>query len=325
MLCIISENTDPYFNAAAEEHLFRKSNEDCFILYRNIPSTIVGKHQNTLAEINYDFVQKNDIKVVRRLSGGGTVYHDLGNLNFTFIQTGEAGKLVDFIKFTKPILEVLNSMAVPARFEGVNDLRVGDKKISGNAEHVFKNRVLHHGTLLFSSDLKMLSQTLKIRPEVYQDKAVKSIRSVVSNISDFLEEEVSIIQFRDMILEHILKSFPVAKIQELNKEDNQSIQKLVKEKYSTWKWNFGYSPKYQFQQDISLGEKIITVKLEVERGIIKEISVKDKKSGEPLNVVEEKLRGLYHRSEDIRKELLTVDTSSFLPGIDKINLIKGLF
>ena len=198
-------------------------------------------------------------------------------------------------------------------------------KISGNAEHVFKNRVLHHGTLLFSSDLKMLSQALKIRAEVYQDKAVKSIRSVVSNISEFLDEEISIIQFRDMIMEHILKSFPAAEIHELTEEDNQSIQKLVKEKYSTWEWNFGYSPRYRYCQDIPLGEKILTVTLEVERGIIKDVSLKDKKSGEPLNVIEEKLRGLYHRSEDIRKELLTVDTSSFLPEIDKINLIKGLF
>ena len=164
MLCIHDKHTDPFFNLAAEEYVLKNFTEDCFMLWRNGPSIIVGKHQNTLAEINLDWVRANNIKVVRRLSGGGAVFHDLGNLNFTFIVSGEDGNLVDFRKFTKPILEVLQKLGVEAKFEGRNDLTIKGMKFSGNAEHVHKNRTLHHGTLLFSSVMADLSQALKVNP-----------------------------------------------------------------------------------------------------------------------------------------------------------------
>ncbi len=154
------------------------------MLWQNLPSIILGKHQNTLAEINYSFVKENNIPVVRRISGGGTVFHDLGNLNFTFISSGEKEKLVNFRKFTQPIIEVLNHMGIPACFEGKNDLRVNGLKISGNAEHVYRNKVLHHGTLLFSADLNYLNQAIKSVPERFKDKAVQSVRSKVANITD---------------------------------------------------------------------------------------------------------------------------------------------
>jgi len=176
MLIVNRPHTDPWFNIAAEEYFLKNFQEDIFMLWQNEASIIVGKHQNTLAEINYPYVKENGIPVIRRISGGGTVFHDLGNLNFTFIQNGEKGKLVDFRKFTDPILAVLNKMGVPAVFEGKNDLRVDGLKISGNAEHVFKNRVLHHGTLLFSSVLNDLGKALKVKTDRFTDKAVKSIR-----------------------------------------------------------------------------------------------------------------------------------------------------
>ena len=325
MLCIKNEHTDPYFNAAAEEHLFRNIAHDCFMLYRNDPSIIVGKHQNTLAEINKAFVKNRDIKVVRRLSGGGTVYHDLGNLNFAFIHTGEDGKLVNFVKFTEPILEVLNNLSVPARFEEVNDLRIGDKKISGNAEHVIKNRVLHHGTLLFSSNLEDLNKALRIRPGIYRDKAVKSIRSSVANISEFLQDEIHILEFRDMIFQHILNSFTGAKEYGLTEDDQHSIRRLVKEKYATWKWNFGYSPRYQFQHDLRLGGKKLAVHLLVERGIISEINLIDQETKESLDAIEKQLTGLYHDEEVIKDKLHSFDIHPDLPGVDKMDLIKGFF
>ena len=187
MLIINRPQTDPYFNIAAEEYLLKQMDEDCFMVWQNEPSIIVGKHQNTLAEINYSFAKENNIPVVRRITGGGTVFHDLGNLNFTFISSGEKGKLVNFKKFTQPIIEVLNQMGIPARFEGKNDLRVNGLKISGNAEHVYKNKVLHHGTLLFSTDLNFLKKAIKSVPERFQDKAVQSVRSKVANITDFIE------------------------------------------------------------------------------------------------------------------------------------------
>ncbi len=325
MLCIKNEHTDPCFNAAVEEHLFRNKIRDCFMLYRNRPSIIIGKHQNALAEINLDFVKKKNISVVRRLSGGGAVYHDLGNLNFTFIRNGEMGKLIDFVNFTQPILEVLTSLSVPARFEGVNDLRVGNKKISGNAEHVFKNRVLHHGTLLFSSSLADLNTALKIRPGVYQDKAVRSVRSSVANISEFLKPEIPIQEFRDILFNHILTTFSGTEEYKLTENDKKTIHQLMEEKYTTWEWNFAYSPRYQFQQILQFGEKELAVKLLVERGIISEIHLVDQKSRKPLHEVEKKLTGVVHNQTVIREKLESFAIHQFLPGVNKMDLISGLF
>lgn len=184
MLCIHHHSTDPYFNIATDEYIFKHINEDCFMLWRNDNAIIVGKHQNTLAEINLDYVKEKDIKVVRRLSGGGAVYHDLGNLNFTFTRTSDNEDMVDFRRYTKPILEVLQGLGIDAKFEGRNDLTIEGKKFSGNAEHVFKNKVMHHGTLLFSSEIKDVSGALKVNPLKYQGRGTKSVPKRVTNISN---------------------------------------------------------------------------------------------------------------------------------------------
>jgi lipoate-protein ligase A len=128
-----------------------------------------------------------------------------------------------------------------------------------------------------------------------------------------------------MIFQHILTSGPEAKTYDLTNEDSHSIFSLVNEKYSTWKWNFGYSPRYQFQREIQLGEKTIKANFHVEKGIIKEISLLDKESSVSLGAIENKLKGQYHNMDDIIDRLLTSDINSFLPGIDKMDLIKGLF
>ncbi|HRC66441.1 MAG TPA: lipoate--protein ligase family protein, partial [Bacteroidales bacterium] len=148
MFCINNQNTNPYFNLASEEYLLKNYEEDVFMLWRNEPSIIIGKHQNALAEINIEYVKENHIKVVRRITGGGAVFHDLGNLNFTFISNSPNSKpVMNFKKYTQPIVDVLVNLGVDARFEGRNDIVIDGKKISGNAECVYKNRFLHHGTI----------------------------------------------------------------------------------------------------------------------------------------------------------------------------------
>ena len=326
MLCIRNDSNNPFFNAAAEEYLFRDITDDCFMLYRNRPSIIVGKHQNTLAEINTDFVRKHKIEVVRRLSGGGAVYHDPGNLNFAFFHSGTEGKLVDFERFTKPILTVLHRLSVPARLGEHNDIRVGDRKISGNAEHLVRTRILHHGTLLFSSNLEDLNEALHTNAGHYRDKAVKSVRSRVANITEFLEPEFGLDEFRDMIFQHIMELHEHAAWYEFSLKDKESIDHLVENKYSTWQWNFGYSPGYHFTREIKTGEIDLVAEMIVEKGIIVRTRVRTGKNDLPYRTeLEQLLTGIQHREKEIRNRLLSSGIMKYLPSFDPEEFILGLF
>ncbi|MCK5028566.1 MAG: lipoate--protein ligase [Bacteroidales bacterium] len=322
MLCIPNQNTDPYFNLATEEYILKNFKENCFVLWRSRPSIIIGKHQNALAEINLNFVQEQNIPVVRRLSGGGTVFHDLGNLNFSFFQNVEDNEnLVDFKRYTKPILEVLHDLGVDAKFEGRNDIMIEGKKISGNAEHIFKKRVLHHGTLLFSSEISNLSQALKVNPLIYQDKGVKSVRSRVTNIIDHLSEKITVKDFYNKILNHIVLSDKDAVIYEFTNNDIEHVNRLVNEKYKTWEWNFGYSPKYNFEKSQTTSEGTINVQLSVEKGFIKDVNLACNFIDEKIvKEIELKLKDIRHEPAVVSKELQNFDLSH-----DKIEEISTTF
>jgi lipoate-protein ligase A len=223
MLILAPATTNPYTNLATEEYLLKNSPSDIFMLWRSQPAVIVGKHQNAMAEINYHFVRENGIPVIRRLSGGGTVYHDLGNLNYTFIMNGTEGNLVNFRRFAQPIIDVLHGVGVDARLEGKNDLRVNGKKISGNAEHVYKNRVLHHGTLLVESNLVNLGMALKAPTNRYSDRAVQSIRSVVANLNDYLDRPVTADDMANRILGYMALLFPKSARYELSDSEQEGM------------------------------------------------------------------------------------------------------
>jgi lipoate-protein ligase A len=271
MNCILSGNHDARFNLAAEEFLLKGSMADFFMIYRNEPSVIIGKHQNALAEINHSFLQDNGINLVRRLSGGGTVYHDLGNINFLFIQSGEAGKLVDFKRFLMPVLSVLKNMKLPVEYGGRNDLLLDGKKISGNAEHVFRNRILHHGTLLYSSDLSKLENVLRVTPGKYIDKAVQSVRSKVTNISSFLEQPPSIENFTETIFNELKKQFNNDYDYGLSENEIMEIHSLIDKKYGTWKWNYAYSPDFEFLIGGTFNKEPIELKIVIKEGHIREL------------------------------------------------------
>ncbi len=263
MLCIISPNTNPYFNLASEEYLLKCFQEDVFLLYRNIPSIVVGKHQNTLAEINLPFVQEKEIKVARRISGGGTVFHDLGNLNFAFFTSGKEGELVDYKKATRPVIEALNEMGLEVKLGKRNELLLDGLKISGTASHVFKQRVLHHGTLLFSSEMRKLSAALKSVQDRFTDRAVRSVRSKITNIQDHLTEQMDVELFQEKILGHMLQTNKDASLYKFNATDIKEITALHDSKFSTWEWNFGYSPKYQFCRSISFNSGRLDIHMNV--------------------------------------------------------------
>ena len=326
MLCIRRKNTNPYFNLATEEYVLKNFDEDSFMLWRNEPSIIVGKHQNTLAEINIDYVKANNIPVVRRLSGGGAVFHDLGNLNFTFTKKGNNENLIDFRKYTEPIIEVLNKIGIEAKFEGRNDLTIDGKKFSGNAEHIWKNRVLHHGTLLFSSEIKDLSQALKVDPLKFTDKAVKSVRSRVTNISEHLKYKMDVMDFYEMIINHIINSHPDIKLYELSEYDHQQINILVNNKYSSWDWNFGYSPNYNFKKTIKTNGGFIEINMDVINGII----IDFKLYGDFFNIseiseLENIIKSTPHERNIITEKLQNVTIGDYVNNTNLDEFIDGLF
>lgn len=274
MRCIKREETDPYFNLAAEEYIFKNFPDDTFMLWRNEPSIIIGKHQNAFAEINHEFVRKHNFKVVRRISGGGSVYHDLGNLNFTFITKGDINNLVDFSKFTLPIIDTLSKLGLAVQIGQRNSLYIDGKKISGNAEHIYKDKIIHHGTLLFKSNLDYLKKSLTPSDINYQDKAVKSVRSTVTNISDHLPGYLKITEFENFIFKQMLNSNEAWQY-ELTEEDKKSITILKNEKYQTWEWNYGYSPAFTFSTGLQFNGEVIHLDIQIANGIINRIHTKD--------------------------------------------------
>lgn len=302
MLIIDSPSHDAYFNIASEEFLLNKyPKEEIFLLYVNAPSIIVGKYQNTLAEINLDFVKANNIKVVRRMSGGGAVYHDLGNLNFSFHSPSTGKDFTDFTKFTAPIIAMLNELGVPAALKGRNDLLVNDKKFSGNAKLVKGGKVIQHGTILLDSEMSILADALKVNPLKFKDKAIKSTRARVTNLKPFLPEDMSNEDFKKSLISYMLKTNPGAEIHTLSQDEIRGIQHLADEKYSTWNWNFGFSPAYNFSKADKFPAGFIEVHLDVVKGVIEKAKVfGDFFASKPIEDFEAQLIGKKHDIESLK-------------------------
>jgi len=245
MLCINNRFTDAYFNLAAEEYLFHSFTKDIFMLWQNEPSVIIGKHQNIWAEVNLDFVRDKQIKVVRRFSGGGAVYHDLGNLNFTFIENSNNA---DFDKFSKQIISMLANIGIDAKADDRRALTINGLKISGSAQCIHKKRVMYHATLLFSTDLANLSTALHSNPEQLNNitanqrpVSVKSVRSQVTNIREYLPGSMQIQDFKRLAMNYFIENKEENYTYSFSKEDVAAIAQLREAKYSTSDWNFNAS------------------------------------------------------------------------------------
>ena len=326
MLYILDHSTDPQWNLAAEEYLFKKMEKPIFRLWRNTSSIIIGLHQNAYAEINSEYIKKNEIPVVRRLTGGGAVFHDLGNVNFTFIDNKIANEENSemFARFTKPILEALQELGIKAELKGRNDLVIDDKKFSGNAVAVYKGRVLQHGTLLFSSSMSNLSEALKSRPEQFESKAVKSNRARVTNISDHLKQAMDIKEFMEFMERFIVsRNFDKFMKYSYSVDDLKEIAKLKHEKYSKDSWNYGTSPAYSFSKVKRFDWGLLELYLNIEKGFINSIRFHGNYFfTEESSQLEELLNGSEHNVEKIRERIKKINLSDYFNGINEEEFIS---
>jgi len=272
MYCLNLKSADPYFNLAVDEYLLKQRDEDFLVISVNNSSVVTGKHQVAHREINTRFAYENSIPLIRRISGGGTDYHDAGNLNFSFILNSAEGKQIDFRKYTLPVIAFLDSLGVKAQLEGRNDLKVNGLKISGNAEHVFRNRVLHHGTLLFRADLSVLGAILRKDTSAYTTRAVSSNPSPVGNLGSMIQQAgiYGINDFRSEMIQWFFNNLPEMQEFDLNETETKTIGSLALAKYRTWEWNYAYGPEYQFVNKFTALGKESFCLLNVKDGIITE-------------------------------------------------------
>lgn len=317
MLYIKNNCTDPYFNLALEEYLFNLDDDNSYmLLWQNEPTIVIGKYQNTAEEINSEYVKEKDIHVVRRITGGGAVYHDLGNLNYTFISKGTGKKEFDFGKFTMPIIKALGKLGINAELSGRNDITIDGKKFSGNAQYVKYGKVLHHGTLLFSSHMEELTKALKVSPEKFQSKGIKSVRSRVTNISDYLTTTISIEDFRQLLLNYMFEEDSELTEGWLSDTDYSEIDSLMRNKYLTWKWNYGYSPEFNVKQEKRFAGGKIEVLINVKQGVIHGIKFYgDFFGSENPEEIEVLLTGKRYMEDELKLILSRLNINDYFKGI----------
>ena len=317
------KETDPQINLAFEEYVFNQMDQDqsYFLLWQNDNAVIVGKHQNTIEEINQEYIRENDIKVVRRLSGGGAVYHDLGNLNFTFIVNDRGREQFDFQTFTRPLVEALKTLGVNAEFNSRNDIAIDGKKFSGNSQYAKRGRILHHGTILFNSNLATIQSALKVKKDKIESKGIKSVKSRVTNITDYLDETYTMEDFKAAQLKAMFANDNLEKIT-LSNEEIQAIERLKTEKYATWDWNYGKSPQYNLRKERKCDFGLITVLLQVEKGEIKDLHFYGDYFGNgDIQELEALFIGVKPSEAALSEVLINTDLADYINGLDAKTLI----
>ncbi|MCD8828604.1 lipoate--protein ligase [Staphylococcus gallinarum] len=323
----ISNNdiTDPTLNLAMEEYVLKHmpNDDSYFLFYVNRPSIIIGKNQNTIEEVNQPYIDAHGIDVVRRISGGGAVYHDTGNLNFSFITDDDGNSFHNFKKFTEPIVEALKSLGVEAELSGRNDIQVGNAKISGNAMVKVKERMFSHGTLILNSELDEVQNALRVNPAKIKSKGIKSVRSRVANIVEFLDEPIDIDTFKEIILKTIFGETNQVEEYKLTDEDWANIEQLSNEKYRTWDWNYGKNPKYNFEREEKFEKGFVQIKLDVKKGRIEHAKIFGDFFGEgDITELEAALEGTLHDFNSIEEALADYDIHHYFGAIDRNELIR---
>jgi len=320
--------TDPRINLAIEEYAVKNLdiNETYLLFYINEPSIIIGKNQNTIEEINTDYVEEKGIHVVRRLSGGGAVYHDLGNLNFSFITKDDGDSFHNFRKFTEPVVKALQSIGINAELSGRNDLLAEGRKVSGNAQYATRGRMFSHGTLLFRSEMDHVVSALKVKKDKIESKGIKSVRSRVANITEFLKEDLTIEQFRALLLAYLFEGEENIQEYVLTEEDWEKIHAISKERYQNWDWNYGKSPKFNIQHSHRFPVGQIDVRFDVVRGIVKHCKIYGDFFGMgDVTDIENRLIGVRYDRTSLEKALEETPIKHYFGNVTKEDFLHLIY
>ena len=327
MRYIITNYSKAYYNMALEQMLMedKRFNEEYLFFYIHTPSIIVGKNQNTFAEINPAFVKEHNITVARRISGGGAVYHDEGNLNFSFVCKRNAQQGIDFARFTKPVINALKTLGVNADLSERNDILIEGRKFSGNAEYLNKEKILHHGTLMIDVNIENLVNALHVNPLKLQSKAIQSVRSRVANLNDFLPEPMTSLQFRDFLVKSLQEELSLKPLY-LDENTKKIIQEKVQTTFSTYEYNFSRSPKASFEKKKKFPFGLVEAYVDIQKGKIKNIHFfGDFFFKRNISELEELLTDTPFTETDVRKKLETVPVDEYIHNIHPEELTNLLF
>ena len=328
MIYYVSNTNDTAFNIALEEYCFKnlKDQDEIFLLWINEPSIIVGKYQNTIEEINTEYTREHGINVIRRISGGGAVYHDLNNLNYTIISNKDKGKEgFDFKEFSKPIIDTLAELGVKAEFTGRNDLEIDGQKFCGNAQAYIKDRVMHHGCLLFNVEFSALANALKVSKDKIESKGVKSVRARVTNILPHLKEPITVNEFSEKILGYMKKHNPNMTEYHFSEEEIEKIKERAEYKRS-WEWNYGESPEY----NISRSHRFPKGKIEIFANVINSKIASIKFYGdffgknEELTDIENLLVDVKYTPEAVKKALENIEINNYFAGFTLDEIVEAI-
>lgn len=327
MKYIVNTSNDPAYNVALEAYAFQKLTDidEIFILWINEPAIIIGRHQNTIQEINKEFIDKNGIHVVRRLSGGGAVYHDLNNLNYTIISNNTQEGAFDFQTFSKPVIDTLAKLGVKAEFTGRNDLEINGQKFAGNAQAYYKGRMMHHGCLLFDVDMSVLGQAIKVSKDKIESKGIKSVRARVTNIVDHLSDKITVQEFSDAILAQMKEEYPEMDEYVLSDAELSEIQAMRDNQFATWDWTYGKAPEYTIERGVRYPAGKITTYANVENSTIKSVKIFGDFFGvKPVDDIEKMLEGVRYDYKDVLAALKTVDTSQYFSRMTPEEITKAI-